>query len=400
MFLRTRTRDTMKNSYHDTPNGYLESIQKGLSSLRHFSNRMSFGTGTEEERIARLKNEINRADAIVIGAGAGLSTSAGLTYSGERFERYFFDFAKKYGIRDMYSGGFYPFPDDETRWAWWARHIYFNRYLDAPKPVYRDLLSLVKGKNYFVITTNVDHQFQRAGFDKKRLFYTQGDYGLFQSVDSSNQKTCDNEAWVMAAMEAQGFVKDADGIYQVPENRGIAMRIPTKLIPKCPDDGSDVTMNLRADDSFVENDGWHKASAAYSDFLRRHETLHVLYLELGVGANTPVIVKYPFWQMTLANSKAVYACINCGEAFCPEEIESRSICIDGDIGDVLNLMRHIYDESNGLWYELHGDYYLSCLRVPECKPVGVWGRRYRNYLKKHRNLVYTAMLLNGTLEDH
>ena len=185
----------MKNLYDEMPNGYHESIQKGLSAVRHFSRNVSFGTGSKEERISRLKKEIETADAIVIGAGAGLSTSAGLTYSGERFERYFFDFAKKYGIRDIYSGGFYPFPDEETRWAWWARHIYYNRYIDAPKPVYQELLLLVKDKDYFVVTTNVDHQFQRAGFDKKRLFYTQGDYGLFQSVNPSIRKTYDNEEW-------------------------------------------------------------------------------------------------------------------------------------------------------------------------------------------------------------
>ena len=328
----------MKNLYSELPNGYQESIQKGLGAVRYFSRNMSFGTGTDEERINRLKQEIESADAIVIGAGAGLSTSAGLTYSGERFERYFFDFAKRYGIRDIYSGGFYPFPDDETRWAWWARHIYYNRCIDAPKPVYASLLSLVEDKDYFAITTNVDHQFQRAGFDKKRLFYTQGDYGLFQSVNPSLQKTYDNEEWVMKAMEAQGFVRDEYGVFQVPEEGSISMRIPTDLIPKCPDDGSDVVMNLRSDDSFVEDEGWHKASAAYSDFLRRHENLHVLYLELGVGANTPVIVKYPFWQMTLANEKAVYACINYGEAFCPGEIEKKSICIDADIADLLGKM--------------------------------------------------------------
>ena len=286
-----------------------------MSAVRYFSRNISYGKGTREEQIVRLKKEIETADAIVIGAGAGLSTSAGLTYSGERFDKYFFDFAKRFGIRDMYSGGFYPFPDDETRWAWWARHIYYNRYIDALKPVYHELYELVKGKDYFVITTNVDHQFQKAGFDKKRLFYTQGDYGLFQSVNGHIQKTYDNEEWVMKAMEEQGFVKDEAGVFQVPADKSITMRIPTELIPKCPDDGSDVTMNLRADDSFVEDEGWHRASAAYSDFLRRHENLHVLYLELGVGANTPVIVKYPFWQMTMANEKSVYACLNYGEAF-------------------------------------------------------------------------------------
>lgn len=325
----------MKSLYTETPNGYQESIRKGLHAVKYLSRTFSAGKGTKEERIARLKNEIRNADAIVIGAGAGLSTAAGLTYSGPRFEKYFFDFAKKYGIRDIYSGGFCPFPDEETRWAWWARHIYYNRYIDPPKPVYKELLSLIQGKDYFVITTNVDHQFQKAGFDKARLFYTQGDYGLFQSVNPKLRKTYDNEAWVRKAMEAQGFIKDEDGMYQVPESGEIAMRIPTEMIPKCPDDGSAVTMNLRSDDTFVEDAGWHKASAAYADFLRRHEKGRVLYLELGVGFNTPVIVKYPFWQMTMENEKAVYACVNYGEAFCPEEIEDRSICIDGDIGEVL-----------------------------------------------------------------
>lgn len=285
-----------------------------------------------------MKTEIANADAIVIGAGAGLSTAAGLTYSGERFEKYFGDFAAKFGITDIYSGGFYPFPDDETRWAWWARHIYFNRYIDAPKPVYLNLLELVKDKDYFVITTNVDHQFQRAGFDKKRLFYTQGDYGLFQSVNPAIRKTYDNEEWVMQAMEAQGFAKDADGIYQIPQS-GVSMTIPKALIPKCPDDDSDVTTNLRADDSFVEDEGWQKASAAYSDFIRRHKDLHTLYLEIGVGANTPVIVKYPFWAMTAENPNAVYACLNYDEAFCPKQIEEQSICLDGDADAVLNLIK-------------------------------------------------------------
>ena len=207
------------------PNGYLESIRKGSAGVSRFRGGVYYGSGDRESEIARLKKEIDTADAIIIGAGAGLSTSAGFTYSGERFDIYFFDFARKFGITDMYSGGFYPFPDAETFWAWWARHIYFNRYIDAPKPVYRQLLELVKDKDYFVITTNVDHQFQRAGFDKARLFYTQGDYGLFQSVRTSNQKTYDNEEWVMKAMEAQGFLKDENGVFCVPEDRRLLMRI-------------------------------------------------------------------------------------------------------------------------------------------------------------------------------
>ena len=325
----------MKQNYNELPNGYLESISRGIDAVRQFRGGMTMGYLSREESVARLKTEIGTADAIVIGAGAGLSTAAGFTYGGERFEKYFGDFARKFGIRDMYSGGFYPFPDEETRWAWWARHIYYNRYVPAPKPVYQDLLILLENKDFFVITTNVDHQFQTAGFDKKRLFYTQGDYGLFQSVNPQIRKTYDNEEWVIAAMEAQGFVRDSENVFQPPQGGSLLMRIPTELIPKCPDDGSEVTMNLRADDSFVEDEGWHRASAAYSDFLRRHENLHVLYLEIGIGMNTPVIVKYPFWQMTNDNPKAVYACLNYNEAYCPKQIESQSICIDGDSGDVI-----------------------------------------------------------------
>ena len=323
----------MKENYNKT-DGYRESIQMGLKGLKTVGKNISAQEELEEVKIKNLKNEIEKADAIVIGAGAGLSTSAGFTYSGERFEKYFFDFSKKFGISDIYSGGFYPFPDKETTWAWWARHIYFNRYINPTKPVYRDLFSIVKDKEYFVITTNVDHQFQVAGFDKKRLFYTQGDYGLFQSVNPQNQNTYDNEEWVLKAIEAQGFKKNSEGIFEVPENKKISMKIPTELIPKCPD-GSDVIMNLRADSSFVEDEGWHRASKNYYNFLEKYKDKHILFLELGVGNNTPVIIKYPFWQMTMENKNAIYACINYNEAFCPTQIKDRSICIDGDIGDVL-----------------------------------------------------------------
>ena len=325
----------MKQKYSKLPNGYLESIDRGIRAVRHFRGGLTEGNLSRDEAISRLKTEIETAEAIVIGAGAGLSTAAGLTYSGERFEKYFGDFAERFGIRDMYSGGFYPFPDAETRWAWWARHIYYNRYVSAPRPVYEDLRKLVQGKDYFVITTNVDHQFQRAGFDKKRLFYTQGDYGLFQSENPAIRKTYDNEEWVMQAMEAQGFVRNEKGIFEITAGGSVSMKIPALLIPKCPDDGSDVTMNLRADDSFVEDEGWYRASAAYANFLRRHEGMHVLFLEIGVGMNTPVICKYPFWQMTKDNPKAVYACLNFNDAYCPVEIEKQSVCIDGDSAEVI-----------------------------------------------------------------
>ncbi len=275
-------------------------------------------TETYSENINGLKNAIKSADAVIIGAGAGLSTSAGLIYSGERFKRYFSDFAEKYGISDMYTGGFYSFETKEEYWAWWSRHIYVNRYMNAPKPVYEELFELVKDKDYFVITTNVDHCFQKAGFDKKRLFYTQGDYGLFQCSEPCCQETFENEDIIRQMVEKQSD-----------------MRIPEKLLPICPHCGKPMTMNLRSDNKFVEDEGWHKASERYSEFLRRHRNMKVLFFELGVGMNTPVIIKYPFWQMTLKNPQAVYACVNYGEAFCLQEIQKQSICIDSDIGRVL-----------------------------------------------------------------
>lgn len=275
-------------------------------------------TGNYSDNIKRLKSELEAADAIVIGAGAGLSTSAGLTYSGERFEKYFSDFQKKYGIQDMYSGGFFPYSSLEEYWAWWSRHIYVNRYLNAPNDTYNHLLELVKDKDYFVLTTNVDHCFQKAGFDKKRLFYTQGDYGLWQCSKACHQKTYDNEKVVRQMIEEQ-----------------TDMKVPTELVPKCPVCGAPMTMNLRCDDKFVQDEGWYAAANQYDDFIRRHKNLRILFLELGVGGNTPVIIKYPFWQMTVKNPKAVYACINYGEAFCPNEIKKQSVCICTDISNAL-----------------------------------------------------------------
>ena len=266
----------------------------------------------------RLKAALQDCDAVVIGAGSGLSTAAGFTYTGERFEQHFSDFSQKYGIRDMYSGGFYPFSTPEEFWAYWSRYIYINRYMDAPKPVYDDLLKLVQGKDYFVITTNVDHCFQKAGFDKKRLFYTQGDYGLFQCSEPCCQKTYDNEEIVRQMVEQQ-----------------CNMRVPSELVPHCPVCGRPMTMNLRCDDTFVEDEGWHRAAERYSEFLRRHKGLKTLFLDLGTGMNTPAIVKFSFWRMANEWPDAAYACINLGEAYAPREIEARSICINADIGSVL-----------------------------------------------------------------
>lgn len=273
------------------------------------------------DKIGRIKRELDGADAVLIGAGSGLSASAGLTYSGQRFFRYFADFHAKYGITDIYSGGFYPFGTLEEYWAWWSRHIYYNRYEQPPLTVYENLLSLVKDKNYFVITTNVDHCFQKAGFDKKRLFYTQGDYGLFQCSAACHRKTYDNEESVRNMVEAQ---KD--------------MKIPSEMIPYCPVCGRPMTTNLRSDDKFVQDEGWEEAYRRYRRFLADYGKKRLLLLELGVGANTPVIIKYPFWRIAMNNRQATYVCVNAGEAFAPEEISRQSVCVDGDIGTVLEKM--------------------------------------------------------------
>lgn len=270
------------------------------------------------KQIIKLKTALDSADAVLIGAGAGLSTSAGLTYSGERFFKHFADFHAKYGITDMYSGGFYPYKTLEEFWAWWSRHIYYNRYVEPPKPVYNNLYELVKNKDYFVITTNVDHCFQKAGFDKERLFYTQGDYGLFQCSVPCHKKTYDNEQIVRRMVEEQ---KD--------------MKIPTTLIPHCPVCGRPMTTNLRCDDKFVQDEGWEIACRRYEQFIEEHKNSRLILLELGVGDNTPVIIKYPFWRLTMQNPKAIYACINYGEAYCPPQIEKQSICINDDIDKVL-----------------------------------------------------------------
>ena len=280
--------------------------------------RRSIGRTNTINGVDKLRSALAQADAVIIGAGAGLSTSAGFVYTGERFRENFHDFAEKYHFNDMYSGGFYPYDTLEEHWAYWSRYIWLNRYTQASKPLYEELLALVKDKDYFVLTTNVDHQFQKAGFDKKRLFYTQGDYGLFQCSEPCCQRTYDNEEIVRQMVEQQ-----------------TAMRVPSELVPHCPVCGKPMSMNLRADNTFVEDEGWHKAAERYSEYLRKHENSKVLFLELGTGMNTPSIVKFSFWRMTHDWPNATYACINMGEAYAPKEIEAKSICINEDIGNTL-----------------------------------------------------------------
>ncbi len=268
-----------------------------------------------------VRDLIEQADAIVIGAGAGLSSAAGLTYSGERFERYFKDFQEKYGITDMYSGGFYPFKTLEEYWAWWSRHIFINRYEKAPGSVYDQLLSLVKDKNYFVITTNVDHQFQLAGFDPGRLYYMQGDYGLWQCSVPCHEQTYDNESVVREMIARQ---RD--------------MKIPSDLVPHCPVCGRPMTMNLRIDNHFVQDEGWYAAQKRYHDFLERYADTKILFLELGVGYNTPGIIKIPFWKLVAHNPKAHLVSVNLEEELVPEDIQNQSLVLQGQISTLLDYL--------------------------------------------------------------
>lgn len=271
------------------------------------------------DKIKQFKTVLQESDAVIIGAGAGLSTSAGFTYTGKRFEDNFSDFIEKYNFPDMYSGGFYPFESLEEHWAYWSRYIYINRYIDTDNGTYKRLFELVKDKDYFVLTTNVDHQFQKAGFDKQRLFYTQGDYGLFQCSEPCHNSTYDNEEIIKKMVETQ-------------KN----MKIPTDLIPYCPVCKKTMSVNLRADNTFVEDKGWHRASDRYMEFINKHRNLKVLFLELGIGMNTPSIVKFSFWRMVHEWQNAVYVCINLNEAYAPDEIRKKSICIRDDIKFVLN----------------------------------------------------------------
>jgi len=293
------------------------------------------GVTIVEKKIQELKERIQQAEAVIIGAGAGLSTAAGFVYSGERFNRYFSDFSRKYGFHDMYSGGFYPYETQEEFWAYWSRYIWINRYMDAPKSTYADLFRLVRDKDYFVLTTNVDHCFQKAGFDKKRLFYTQGDYGLFQCSRPCCKKTWENESVIREMILAQGFIIGENKDLTLPDGTAAAMSVPSDLLPRCPSCGRPLTMNLRSDDRFVEDEGWRKAAVEYEVWLTAHRDKRVLFLEIGVGYNTPGIIKYSFWQQVYQNPEAAYACLNMEALPVPEEIRDRSIVISGDSAQVI-----------------------------------------------------------------
>ncbi len=278
-------------------------------------------------QIKRAAAFIGEAETILIGAGAGASASAGLTYGGSRFQEHFGEFIEKYGSKymtDMYAAGFYPFPTQEAKWGYWSKHSMLNRFLPTALPLYQQLYELVKEKDYFVLTTNVDHQFHKAGFSPERIFAVQGDYGNIQCEKGCHPKIYEAE----------------DLFYRMDQARHDC-EIPSHLVPKCPVCGGNMTMHLRCDQYFVEDEHWHEAAGRYRDFLNKLGKKRSVLLELGVGFNTPGIIKYPFWQMTAENPKAAYVCVNYREAFCPKEIEGQSVCIDGDIGEVLKQLSHI-----------------------------------------------------------
>ena len=275
-----------------------------------------------QKRIDKAKKLIEKADCVIIGAGAGLSTAAGFEYSGQIFDKYFSDFKEKYGFNDMYSGGFYPFKTQEEKWAYWSRYVYLNRYKNKDNKLYKKLLDFVQSKDYFVITTNVDHQFQLAGFDKNRLFYMQGDYGLFQCSLPCHNKTYDNEKQILNMIEKQ---KD--------------MKILASLIPKCPVCGRDMEMNLRSDERFVQDEGWYQHARLYSDFIGKSNDKFRVLIEIGVGYNTPSIIKFPFEQMTFYNEKTYLIRINKEYATCPREIRDKTILFNEDVEMILNNLK-------------------------------------------------------------
>ena len=286
------------------------------------SQWITTSTGDFSRCVDRIADAISEADAVLVGAGAGLSTAAGFAYAGPRFDENFADFRDAYGIADMYSGGFYPFLDQETYWAWWSRMIWLNRYDCPVGQPYLDLVQMLQGRDYFVLTTNVDHQFQRAGIDRDRLFYTQGDYGLLQCSKPCHQATYDNEDLVRR---------------MVAEQRDL--RVPAELVPRCPRCGEPMVPNLRCDDTFVEDEGWHTAARRYDAFLHQHCRDRIVLLEVGVGGNTPVIIKYPFWKLASQNRHATYVQLNKGEMLAPSQLERQSVLLDCDAAEALSAVR-------------------------------------------------------------
>ena len=276
------------------------------------------------ELIKKLKSSIEKSDYILIGAGAGLSVSAGFSYDGERFDKYFSEYKDRYGLTDMYSAGFYNYPTLEDFWGYFSLLVYVNRYDIPADETHLNLLEIVKNKNYFIITTNVDGRFDEANFDKDKLFKVQGDYSLFQCSVPCRQETFYNEKQIREMVKSR---KD--------------LKIPKELIPKCPHCGRNMSMNLRCDNTFVQDDNWYYSMDRYKKFLDESKNKNILFLELGVGYNTPAIIKYSFWDMALKNENSIYATVNLNDSYVPDNLKERSICIEYDISNTINLLKDI-----------------------------------------------------------
>lgn len=275
-----------------------------------------------QKQMETAVKRIKEAKTVLIGAGAGASAAAGLTYSGKRFTDNFGEFIEKYGGRymtDMYTSGFYPFPTQEAKWGYWSKHSIINRFLPPALPLYQQLYELVKEKDYFVLTTNVDHQFQKAGFDRKRIFATQGDYGMIQCEKGCHPKTY-----------------DAEKMFRQMERERKDCLVPSYLVPKCPVCGGNMTMHLRCDEYFVEEKAWHEAAGRYCDFLERSGGQKRVLLELGVGFNTPAIIRFPFEKLVRNNLQSVLIRMNLKEAAVPEELGERGIGIYGDLAKAVS----------------------------------------------------------------
>lgn len=276
------------------------------------------------EKIERAKNWIKNADAILIGAGAGLSTSAGLEYAGKRFENNFKDFIQKYHFTDMYTAGFYDFHTEEEKWAFWAKHMYVNDIGIGATKLYKDVLELMKNKKYFVITTNVDDQFYKAGVDKAKVFATQGSYRYIQCKEA-----CHNQLYDATELVKEMVEKTKD------------CKIPIELVPVCPVCpvcGEKMDVHVRVDANFVQDDDWYKQDEKYGEFLDNTKDKNVVLLELGVGFNTPGIIRIPFEQMTYQNANWKLIRINKNESSTFLDINDKSILIQGDIKEIVDLL--------------------------------------------------------------
>ena len=305
-------------------------IRKGHADWRNFlcstpARDYVFQKEAYEDQSSKAAENIRNADCVIIGAGAGASTAAGIQYGGKRFTDNFAEFIKKYGghyMTDMYAAGFYPYPSEEAKWGYWSKHALMNRFDPPALPLYTELYDIVKNKEYFVLTTNVDHQFYKAGFDEKRIFATQGDYGKIQC-----QKACHPKTY------------DAKDLFRKMDKARRDCLIPSELVPKCPVCGGNMAMNLRCDNYFVEDEAWHEAADRYAGFLEQHKDKKVVLLELGVGFNTPIIIRFPFEKMVRENSSYSLIRMNMDEAVVPESFGKRAIGIGGDMAKAITDIR-------------------------------------------------------------